>query len=72
VYLASAEVTKKPDGTKTIDTQKHKGAIGVTYELCAGIIDKDCSKQMIAQAEVLEECGYKVPLDNIEFVSSYR
>ncbi len=42
-----------------------------TYELCAGIIDKDKSLEEIAQEEIQEECGYRVPLDQIEKISSF-
>lgn len=35
-------------------------ASGYTYELCAGLMDKDKSIEQIAKEEVLEECGYSV------------
>ena len=44
---------------------------GFTYELCAGIIDKELSDKEIAREEVLEECGYDVPLESIQKVTSY-
>jgi UDP-sugar diphosphatase len=44
---------------------------GFTYELCAGIIDKDMSIEQIAKEEILEECGYNVPLDNIHKIKSF-
>ena len=37
-----------------------KNGIGFSYELCAGIIDKDKSLEQIAIEEVEEECGYKI------------
>uniref|UniRef100_UPI00398EABD9 uridine diphosphate glucose pyrophosphatase NUDT14 isoform X1 n=1 Tax=Pristiophorus japonicus TaxID=55135 RepID=UPI00398EABD9 len=46
---------------------------GVTYELCAGIVDKsDLSLQEIAKEEVLEECGYNVSVGNLQKITSYR
>jgi UDP-sugar diphosphatase len=42
-----------------------------TYELCAGLIDKDCSLEQTAIEEIEEECGYKVELDNIQKISSF-
>ena len=42
-----------------------------TYELCAGIIDKDKSLEIIVQEEIDEECGYNVPLENIEKITSF-
>jgi len=44
---------------------------GFTYELCAGIVDKDKSLVEIAHEEILEECGYHVPLEKIEKVTSF-
>ena len=44
---------------------------GMTYELCAGIVDKKMSHIQIAQEEVLEECGYDLPLANIKKVTSF-
>jgi len=44
---------------------------GYTYELCAGIVDKDKSLVEIAHEEILEECGYFVPLDKIERITSF-
>lgn len=44
---------------------------GMTHELCAGIVDKDMSLKQIAQEEVLEECGYDVPLTDIQEVTSF-
>ncbi len=44
---------------------------GMMYELCAGIIDKDCSKIQIAKEEILEECGYDVPLIDIQEITSF-
>ena len=39
---------------------------GVTYEICAGIVDKDLPLIEIAREEALEECGYNIPLENIK------
>jgi len=44
---------------------------GMTTELCAGIVDKDISLAHIAQEEIEEECGYAVPLENIEKITSF-
>jgi len=44
---------------------------GYTYELCAGIVDKEKSLVEIAHEEILEECGYYVPLEKIERVTSF-
>ncbi len=44
---------------------------GFTYELCAGIVDKETSLAQIAREEIDEECGYDVPLEKIERISSF-
>ncbi|XP_010226143.1 PREDICTED: uridine diphosphate glucose pyrophosphatase isoform X2 [Tinamus guttatus] len=47
--------------------------VGVTYELCAGIVDKPgLSIEEIACEEVLEECGYCVPAADLRKITSYR
>ena len=38
---------------------------GVTYELCAGIVDLKIPLIEIAKKEILEETGYDFPLENI-------
>ncbi len=45
---------------------------GMTVELCAGIVDKKLSLLQIAQEEIEEECGYAVPLENIERITSFH
>ena len=44
---------------------------GMMYELCAGIVDKEMSLTQIAQEEVLEECGYDLPLESLQRISSF-
>lgn len=44
---------------------------GMSVELCAGIVDKEMSLQQIAQEEVEEECGYRVPLEKVEKITSF-
>jgi UDP-sugar diphosphatase len=51
------------------ETLRHLG--GVTHELCAGLIDKENKNDLeICHEEILEECGYNVPLDKIEKITS--
>ncbi|RXK08107.1 NUDIX domain-containing protein [Halarcobacter bivalviorum] len=42
-----------------------------TYELCAGLVDKDASLVQIAKEEIDEECGFDVPLKEIEKITSF-
>ena len=44
---------------------------GMMYELCAGIVDKDASNAQITKEEIAEECGYDVPLENLQKISSF-
>ncbi|KAJ8984202.1 hypothetical protein NQ317_011111, partial [Molorchus minor] len=55
-----------------IDTQKYPAELGITIELCAGIVDKNLPLAEIAKEEVLEECGYNVPVRSLEKIGSYR
>ncbi len=42
---------------------------GYTYELCAGIVDKELSLEEIASEEIDEECGYKIK--KLERITSF-
>jgi len=44
---------------------------GMMYELCAGIVDKDTTNAQIAKEEIHEECGYDVPVQSLEKISSF-
>lgn len=56
----------------SVDWSKYPASLGYTLELCAGIIDKNKPIIEIVREEVLEECGYSVPVSQIERVTSYR
>ena len=45
---------------------------GVSYEFCAGIVDKKMSLQEIAKDEVLEETGYEISVDQLQHVTTCR
>lgn len=55
-----------------IDVKKYPADLGITVELCAGIVDKNLSVEEIAKEEILEECGYDVPVTSLEKIGSYR
>ncbi len=44
---------------------------GMMYELCAGLIDKDATDIQIAKEEILEECGYDIPVQNLQRITSF-
>lgn len=45
---------------------------GITFELCAGIIDQHLTPANLMKKEILEECGYDVPEENLQKVASFR
>ncbi len=49
-----------------------KNGDGMTIELCAGLVDKDKPLKQIAKEEIYEECGYDVPLEKIEKITSFH
>jgi UDP-sugar diphosphatase len=56
-----------------IDFTKQDPKAAVTYEFCAGILDKKyLSNKEHIHAELLEECGYSVDINSIESVTKYR
>nr|XP_046147747.1 uridine diphosphate glucose pyrophosphatase NUDT14 [Oncorhynchus gorbuscha] len=85
VYMCEWERTKPnaPDSSEQVAEEKEgaavgggetpPGSVGMTYELCAGLVDKaDLSLEEIARQEVLEECGYDVPVAKLRRITSYR
>ena len=49
----------------------HDSNYPYTYELCAGIIDKDLPLEQIVKEEIDEECGYDVDIKNIVKITSF-
>ena len=43
---------------------------GFTYELCAGLCDKNMSEEMTAKEEILEECGYDIDVFRLRKITS--
>jgi UDP-sugar diphosphatase len=42
-----------------------------TYELCAGLVDKDIPLENIVKEEIDEECGYDVKVENISKIAQF-
>lgn len=61
IYFTS--VPDQDKGNGQIDTLKYPPSLGITLEFCAGIVDKSKSLAETAKEEVLEECGYDVPVE---------
>lgn len=71
VYFGAIPEEDRKIGSE-IDVVKYPADIGITIELCAGIIDKKKSEAEIAKEEILEECGYDVPVSSLIKIGSYR
>ncbi|XP_059164255.1 uridine diphosphate glucose pyrophosphatase NUDT14-like [Physella acuta] len=69
LYNSSTEVLGE---NEVVNTLRHPGSLGVTIELCAGLVDRDEPLADIARAEVLEECGYLVPEGSLRKITSCR
>lgn len=54
------------------DQPKPHISVGLTFELCAGIVDKpDLSLEGIAKEEIFEEVGFDVPVEKIRKVTGF-
>ena len=69
VYLA--KVRPPVSVGDKVDTETFPGGLGLTLELCAGIVDKDLSLQEIACQEVEEECGFIVSPDRLSKIVTF-
>ncbi|OXU24552.1 hypothetical protein TSAR_008549 [Trichomalopsis sarcophagae] len=61
-----------PEEQAVIDLEKYPPTLGLTIELCAGIVDKDKPLVEIAQDELREECGYEAPVSAFQKIITYR
>ncbi|XP_017879821.1 uridine diphosphate glucose pyrophosphatase-like [Ceratina calcarata] len=61
-----------PEKRGPVDLQQYPPTLGVTLELCAGIVDKDKSLVEIARDEVREECGYEAPSEAFKYIITFR
>ncbi|XP_047366017.1 uridine diphosphate glucose pyrophosphatase NUDT14-like [Vespa velutina] len=61
-----------PDNVKEINIKQYPPSLGLTLELCAGIVDKDKPLVEIARDELREECGYEVPASAFTKIVTYR
>lgn len=61
-----------PESQGPVDIEKFPPVMGLTLELCAGIVDKDISLVEIARDELREECGYEAPVSAFSKIITYR
>lgn len=66
VYYASL-----PEKQDVVDVKRYPATLGLSLELCAGIIDKDKSVVEIARDELKEECGYEAPVSAFKEINTY-
>lgn len=59
------------DRRGVIDVGRYNAHSAITVELCAGLVDKKLPIEVIAQEEILEECGYEVPLGSLELICTF-
>lgn len=45
---------------------------GMTVELCAGLVDKRLTLSQIAKEEIEEECGFGVPVEQLEKITTFH
>jgi UDP-sugar diphosphatase len=73
VYISQIMEMQPNKKVEELDFNSHDPNAGFTYELCSGLVDKDGKNWLeITQEEIMEECGYHVPLENIHRVNSFR
>jgi len=58
-------------GPDAINLEQYPPTLGLSLELCAGIVDKDKPLVEIAREELQEECGYVVPASALKQISTY-
>jgi 8-oxo-dGTP pyrophosphatase MutT (NUDIX family) len=67
--IDSTAGTPEKEGETSAAQTWGPGHEGCTYELCAGLVDKDLPLELIAKEEILEETGYDVPAESLERIS---
>ncbi|XP_043255763.1 uridine diphosphate glucose pyrophosphatase NUDT14-like [Colletes gigas] len=60
-----------PEKRGSVDLERYPPTLGVTLELCAGIIDKDKPHVEIARDELREECGYDAPAEAFKYITTF-
>lgn len=68
-YACLPDEVRKMD---KIDLKKYPPELGLTLELCAGIVDKDKPLVEIARDELREECGYEAPASAFRKIVTHR
>lgn len=66
-------VTSSGGSLENVDLVKYPVKIGVTLELCGGMVDKkNLSSAEIAREEVLEECGFDIHANRLKQIYNFK
>ena len=71
VWAAALAEAQEENGGKQ-DVPPPPLEVGLTFELCAGILDKDKTLEETTAEEVAEECGFKVKPGDLRKIASYH
>lgn len=69
VFVKSEAAQSVPWTPETVPENEYSTEHGLTYELCAGIIDRTEPPENIAAAEVFEETGYRIGVDKLNLIT---
>lgn len=61
-----------PKKEDKVDIERYPIDLGMSLELCAGVVDKDKPLVEIAREELEEECGYEAPTSAFTEIITYR
>ena len=67
VWAATLAEAKEETGKQDVPLES-----GLTFELCAGILDKDKTLEQTAAEEVAEECGFRVYPSDLRKIACYH
>lgn len=67
VFLAKNNLFKNPSQILNADLSS-----GYTYELCAGLADKNMEIEKIMVEEIFEECGYEISVENLQKIGVFH
>ena len=70
--LAEAQEKAAAEGKKEEEAPLPPLEAGLTFELCAGILDKNATPEETAAEEVAEECGFRVAAADLRKIASYH
>jgi UDP-sugar diphosphatase len=69
IRLLPDNIGKKWD---EINWEEYPLSMGMTLELCAGLMDKlNLTPRKTVHEEIVEECGYNVPEEQIQHVKTF-